>query len=200
MTIESQRRRRIESIEKELGPAIVRTGRLIAPWSDGGPSLAAIHEAGHAVIGHLVGYEIHSLTIVPDENNVGQCQGSDSRRPAPFGPTSADLYRKLAFFLGGPAAESLRSGKWLGVVQDSDCTEAENIAAQLCAGLSPNWLAESQFQRVRKKLAQPREWKAVWMLASHLQWDGDLTGSRIRSILATAMPGVTFGSWSPEPG
>jgi Peptidase family M41 len=148
------------------------------PRTHPGRKALAYHEAGHAVVGYVLGLEIEQVTINPSETSLGQCRyrGWDDEE------AGADLDTQLLFILAGAVAEEIAMGaasrsaderKALGLARLRDDSEEE--AARRAAGV--RWLTARFLER---------HWPVVKALAMALRKHRDLDGPQATGIIDRA--------------
>lgn len=69
--------------------------------------VAATHEAGHAIVGHALGLGIEAVTLRVSAGTAGGAYASD----LPLFPSAEDIRHRLAYLLGGRAAELVILGR-----------------------------------------------------------------------------------------
>ncbi|MCJ2121775.1 AAA family ATPase [Methylobacterium sp. J-077] len=96
---------------------------------------AAVHESGHAVVAHALGFELHAVTL-----HSGPGLGGETRLKArDLYPTGRDLRDQLAVYLAGRAAEILVLGA------PSVGSAADLVAAtELCGQMHCRWGLEGR--------------------------------------------------------
>jgi hypothetical protein len=148
------------------------------PRTHPGRKALAYHEAGHAVVGYVLGLEIEQVTINPSESSLGQCRyrGWDDD------DAGADLDTQLLFILAGAVAEEIAMGamsrsaderRALGLALMREGSEDE--AARRAANV--RWLTT-------RFLA--RHWPVVKALAIALRKHRDLDGPQATGIINRA--------------
>lgn len=135
-------RRRARSERRQLGP-----GDLIAEQPAPPPLTAddlrrvAVHEAGHAIVAHLRGFEVAAMELKISVLSGGGWSGGHTQTTPPVAviETETLLRSELAVLLGGHAAEHVafgdRSAGAGGTAQGGDLYEATKLAIRLEAQL-----------------------------------------------------------------
>ncbi len=90
--------------------------------SDPQRRIVAYHEAGHAIIGHLMGQPILEVSIIPTTSGAG---GYTLNQPKEGLQSKADMKNRVKMFYGGRAAESI-----IAVSDDDITTGAVNDIEQ----------------------------------------------------------------------
>lgn len=169
-----------------------------APLDVSCPSLPATalaqiarHEAGHAVVGHLLGLDLLDTDLHPDPNGgrghtrFARPGGWFDPRPDALAPAETDfIERLLTTFMAGQAAEARSGGADPdGSVYDTD--EASGDWARFLTG-SPRErrkLLGGFRERAERVLERAGAWNAVEAVASELLAHGRLDGQAVvRSI------------------
>lgn len=90
--------------------------------SDPQRKIVAYHEAGHAIIGHLMGQPVLEVSIIPTTSGAG---GYTLNQPKEGLQSKADMKNRVKMFYGGRAAESI-----IAVSDDDITTGAVNDIEQ----------------------------------------------------------------------
>ena len=154
-------------------------------------TIAAHHEAGHAVVAVVLGVRVGRVAIGTD----GTGSGCRVLRP----PAQASLRRILAYaathLAGGLAEERLMAPlgmRWEGPSIlpggfDDECNFRAWIREALHVEIA---LEDAIFlavvNRVRQLLARGEIWRAVLVVAEHLLRQGEISGAEARAIVKTA--------------
>ena len=120
----------MEEIEDSFNKILMGPKKKTWVMSDEEKKLTAYHEAGHAIVGHLLKLDpVHLITIVPTGHGAG---GYTSFRPEAdkFYTFKQEYLNSLSMDLGGRAAEELVFGDITGGAV-SDIKEATNTAKQM---------------------------------------------------------------------
>jgi len=175
----------------------------------------AFHEAGHAVIGCLVGIPFTTVRLTPD-NRVRDSQGmiklgSVKLKPVPDWvlplnwSTNEDrkrarnyLKNNICMTLAGPLAETLHTGCWQQETRGEGNDEtlamlAGEVAREWGVYLhwtpkdSQNWVNRLRFQ-ILEILHDPRVWAAVALVARELVKHGTLRAKDVYPLVNQAVP------------
>src|ERR1700680_3145480 len=185
---------------------------------------AAIHEAGHAVVGLLLGVLIEA-TIVPTNDDGGRVTFclQESRK------STAREGRKITFFaMAGQAAEELYANEssngfwvsvWLGETRHPRDTDGilirEMAEREMGSRLTefPDWVVDQKtyefdgemhhylawlFERTKRFLSHPRIWKAINKVADALILTKTLSAEDVREICRPIFPCKPVKSGSVE--
>lgn len=160
-------------------------------------TLAAYHEAGHAVVAYDQGVRVHGISIVPDEGRMGHI-AIDTLLLNRLAPTFQSnkgagnrftMERHVMVLQGGHAAVHLLEpvGKELAVTVNGEGSD-QNIAMSLVkAFASSDQEAEKYYQwldaRTEGIIANPMRWYQVKILAEELLEQEQLGARRVREII-----------------
>jgi Peptidase family M41 len=157
--------------------------RRNAPWmprprSHPGRKALAYHEAGHAVVGYVLGLDLERVTIVPDDSTLGHCRYRDWEIHA----VAEDLDAHLLLTLAGAVAEEIAVG---APSRGADERRAMRLArmrgdseAEACERLA--W-ARWQVRRFAEG-----HWPVFKALAAALRKQRELEGSQAMRTIARA--------------
>lgn len=140
-------------------------------------TLAAYHEAGHAVIALLLGRDVHRVSVVPNKTRLGQCQLKKGTIKVP----KDWLETEVLILLAGVAAEGRVSGQycWQGASQDlrqaRALTQSRAGNAHQAQRLERRWL-----EKVELLLDAPESWLAIEMIAKDLIQRKTISGRSAR--------------------
>lgn len=156
--------------------------------------IIAYHEAGHALVAHLLGGEVRGVTIEPDNDDGPDRQGDTQVRWRRTGMSDMEFARKtVQVSLAGPVAEMIYSGDPYhpGLVAEwaADWREAWTAAALLHAGERQRlaYLEQVSIQLYcRLKAADP--WAALAALADHLLAHETLESEQVEEIVGVWLP------------
>ena len=146
--------------------------------------VAAYHEAGHAVVGHVLKLGIEKATIIESEGVAGQVDLADAPDPDDEHLYRDYLRRRLACTIGGPWAEALYleeeveftpfyfyGDDWEELIDDAaalageDAEEQERVRDEAALKahriLTENW---SKVEAIAKALMQHGELSRVQLL------------------------------------
>ncbi len=149
----------------------------------------AYHEAGHAVMAHLVGRPVEKVTIVPGQTHsglsrLGACKIQKGRRRASQDP----IEDEVLILLSGMVAESRVTGRYCPAGASQDLLMVQNL---LSANRATN---ERQLQRLAKRmidktenlLQSPEAARAIELIANELLTNQTISGRAVRHFLERA--------------
>jgi ATP-dependent Zn protease len=150
----------------------------------------AYHEAGHALMAHLLGGQVRSVTIEPDRDDGPERQGDTQILWRRRGVSDRE-YAQMAVqvCLAGPVAEMIYTGdpyhpgmvaEWAG-----DWREAWELATVLQPDERKRlkWLEEVSV-RLYHRLKQDDYWAALAALADNLLAHETLEGEQVAEIIS----------------
>jgi ATP-dependent Zn protease len=150
----------------------------------------AYHEAGHALMAHLLGGQVRSVTIEPDRDDGPERQGDTQILWRRRGVSDRE-YAQMAVqvCLAGPVAEMIYTGdpyhpgmvaEWAG-----DWREAWELATVLQPDERKRlqWLEEASV-RLYHRLKQDDYWAALAALADNLLAHETLEGEQVAEIIS----------------
>ncbi len=142
----------------------------------------AFHEAGHVVVGHLLGLRLLDTDILRDgEGGNGHTHFAD---PGTTKPERDFVERLLTTFMAGFAAESLAGlADPEGSGYDRDQAVRRWAAYLAPSGPEQDRLLEQALQRAGKLLGQPAAWAAVEAVAKALSERKRLSGATAAGIV-----------------
>lgn len=147
----------------------------------------AYHEAGHAVMSHLLRCKVVSVTLGEQDDSLGSVTGHAPG--AWFQPdvngdrrTCSYIENQVLILMSGEAAEFLYTGVHNADGMSSDFSTAVSLAARLMGDNEEieaylNWMRI----RARNMLRNPRNWRLVEALATALLAEKPANGLRIIS-------------------
>ncbi len=140
----------------------------------------AYHEAGHALISHLMGCRVTRVTALAEEDVAGQRDGMAHHLPVTI-RTPAECRKALCRALAGGIAERILDPTSAGG-DEADRAWARALAEyHLADGTAGD---EIQKAADRTLALLRRHWHAVDAIADELQsCEGELSGSEIRSLI-----------------
>ncbi|WP_010585729.1 M50 family metallopeptidase [Schlesneria paludicola] len=153
------------------------------------PELIAYHEAGHALIAHLLGGKVKQVTIDPDNDDGPARQGDTQirwRRPASEKEFAQNVVQVC---LAGPVAEMIYSGDPYhpGVVPEwaADWREAWSASAILFPNERQRLKYLEQVSvELYRRMQKDALWAALAALADHLLAHETLEGEDVEEIVA----------------
>lgn len=149
--------------------------------------LTAYHEAGHAVMGNLVGLEIIELSIIPDEaqSKLGCCHHSiyDDFHPEYFSDAETPVKTKniILLLVAGAVSEEILTGTWDNGA-DLDLQRANYLALLMAS--NDDEIKEIFNNRWREAYALiEQNWETVEKLAFKLVETKQLKWEQIKTII-----------------
>jgi hypothetical protein len=142
----------------------------------------AYHEAGHVVVGTLLGLEVLDTDIDRDgEGGRGHTHFAPRKRERDF------VERVVATFMAGFAAEDrLGAADPEGSGYDMDLLLREWIGYLEPDPARRPAVAEQFFARAAELLSDPKSWQAVEVVAAALLQAGRLDGNQARELVKSA--------------
>jgi ATP-dependent Zn protease len=140
----------------------------------------AYHEAGHAVLGLALGRPVHSVSILPNRERLGQCE----YRKARLRPAEDWLEREILIALGGIAAEARFTGAFVRDMAATDLRYVHDLAVQR--------VGHHRAERLERRLLAKAEhllegqWRAVELIAAELMRRGAISGRAARHLFEQA--------------
>lgn len=138
-----------------------------------GLEISAYHEAGHAVVGRILGLTVESVSIVPDETrgtiewySAGQTRFSSPLRDRASDANVEELERNAIMLLAGEAAQR----KWSPRSVQKHCIAGDRLVIKLM-------VSEFEIPRLRKIVCKlvSKHWFEVESLANELLELGTVT-------------------------
>ena len=149
----------------------------------------AFHEAGHAVVAHVLGRGIVRITINAGEDFYGQVLNtrfSDSFRPdvETSGHTRSFIEREVKICFAGNAAESARLGREVRGGAHHDFASAVDLLSHLTGSNEEieayaNWL----WVCTKNKIKTPLNWSLITALAQELLKKREMSGREAKRFL-----------------
>ncbi len=143
--------------------------------------LTAFHEAGHAVVAHLLGLTVSQVEIVGDGEKLGSCHTQRFSRMEAIAREHA-LEDALLVACAGVVAECLVSGSERWDEDSRDLERAVHLALRLTGDCEK---AHALILRTRRRVrrALSRHWDAVEALALRLEADRRMDAGAVRTLL-----------------
>lgn len=160
----------------------------------------AVHEAGHAVVGSLLGLSTGRISIEPDENTLGRvelgttdlealtrCSAAGQRFEHLPSRLRGRLEGRLITWFAGPTAEAVfhRRRTWLPG-HESDLGYAIDLADQFMSRRSAERYVRWLCERSHDYVTHPENWPAILALARELVDVGKISGRRAASVIKRA--------------
>lgn len=137
---------------------------------------AQYHEAGHAVVAHLLGRRVTSVSAMSDDDLAAGRAGFTSYAPVDLSRARrATIERSIVIALAGGIAERLMDPAAPG--EDADDLARIAVWSRLVSGVDPTELRSRSEKLVRE------HWPAVEAVADALVWDDHLDGRALRAVL-----------------
>lgn len=142
----------------------------------------AYHEAGHAVVALVLERPVHRVSILPNQQRLGQCEfGKGVVRP------SEDvLEREALIALAGLAAEARFTGNYGLEEADRDLRYIRRLVLQRKSERAAPRYEHRLLSKVEAMLAEAGAWKAVEMIAAELLEHGLISGRAARHLFDRA--------------
>ena len=144
--------------------------------------MVAYHEAGHAVVAHVLGIEVAYVSIVETEGSSGR---SISPLPEDFDPYAEGAEEVMKSYLvagaAGAASEELLTGE-LSSIRGNDLEGITKLLISL-AGIGAQAQEEGQWALEKAKSTLRDNWESVQALAEALLEHRELDREQIRAVL-----------------
>ena len=154
----------------------------------------AYHEAGHAVVGHLVNRRLKTLTIVAQADTLGHCvHHSPWKRLNPeFDSglrTEVKIGEEITVLYAGMLAEKKVSGRYNRIGADSDLRIVSELTDYVAGQESGERRAYQRWLKFRTKrlLQLPPNWLLVESVAEALLKEKTLSMKRFIQVIRHAM-------------
>ncbi len=138
----------------------------------------AYHEAGHAVVALILGRPVHHVSVLPNEQFLGQCRFGKGV----FRPSEDWLEREILIALGGMAAEARHTGDYNWAGADRDRQLVRRLATQRAGERQAERLERRMLAKVEHLLAQEGHWRAVELIVAELLRCGAISGRAARHL------------------
>ncbi len=146
----------------------------------------AIHEAGHAVLAHVVGWQIKLVVVEPPSQ--GRCETGDEE--------NQHKLDQICFLYSGPAASARQQGRTLADLLEAypdrwatDRQRIDELAEALEPVLSADETKREEQRRAEEFIAE--HWPAVTALAEALTERLEIPGDEAHAIIAHARPAAS---------
>jgi hypothetical protein len=151
--------------------------------------LTAYHEAGHAMVAHLLGGKVQLVTVEPDNDDGPARTGDTQVRWKKSLSEQAFARHAIQVCLAGPTAEMIYSGEPYhpGCVPEwaADWQDAWKLAATLVADERQRlqYLEQTAIELYRR-MQQDDFWEALAGVADHLLAHETLEGEEFRELIS----------------
>lgn len=157
----------------------------------------AYHEAGHAVVGYLLGFDPYELAIKPDRTSGARGRVSGvggpllpmpDRAPAMDRQLRMKTENEVVVLLSGILAEAKRTGRynWLGAAGDLE--QADRLLIPICS--TPHQQVDRRRRlekRAQQIIDQRATWRAVESVAAELVNRSRLSGAEALGLIRAAL-------------
>jgi ATP-dependent Zn protease len=140
--------------------------------------VTAYHEAGHAVVALALGRPVHKVSVLPNQDLLGQCHF----RKGVFRPSDDWVEQELLIALAGMAAEARHTGGYCRDGAARDLRYARKLAAQRAGDRGAERLERRMLAKVENLLGDDGLWKAVELIAAELVCCGTISGRAARHL------------------
>lgn len=154
----------------------------------------AYHEAGHAVMGHLVNRRLKTMTIVPQSDTLGHCvHHSPWERLNPEFDTGLRIAVKvgeeITVLYAGMLAEKKMSGRYNWIGAENDMRMMSELTDYVAGQESGERRAYQRWLKFRTKrlLQLPPNWLLVEAVAEALLQEKTLSVKRFNRVIRDAM-------------
>ena len=138
----------------------------------------AYHEAGHAVLALALGRPVHQVTILPNQDRLGQC----AFRKGTLRPSEDLVEREMLISLGGVAAEARHTGNYAWSSAARDWQYVRGLAVRRAGERRAERLIRRLLAKAEHFLAQEGHWRAVELIAAELLRRGAISGRAARHL------------------
>jgi hypothetical protein len=145
-------------------------------------TLTAYHEAGHAVVALLHDRPVHRVSILPNQERLGECKFGKSV----FRPSEDAVEREILIALAGLAAEARHAGKYALEGADRDLRYVRRLVLQRKSERAAPRYEERMLAKVEALLADEAVWQAVELIAAELLKHGAISGRAARHLYERA--------------
>jgi ATP-dependent Zn protease len=144
--------------------------------------VTAFHEAGHAVIALALGRTVHKVSVLPNQQRLGECRfGKGTTRAAD------DLVeREILIALGGMAAEARHTGTYGTAEAKEDLRFVRRLALERKSERAVERYEQRMLDKVEYMLADAGMWRAVELIAAELLKHGSISGRAARHLYELA--------------
>jgi ATP-dependent Zn protease len=142
----------------------------------------AYHEAGHAVVALALGRPVHRVSVLPNQDRLGQCEF----RKGVFRPSDDWLEQEVLISLAGLAAEARHTGDYDRDAAGRDLRYVHRLAVQRVGERSVERFERRMLAKVEHLLAGDGHWRAVELIAAELLAHGVISGRAARHLFERA--------------
>jgi hypothetical protein len=156
------------------------------------PSIAAYHEAGHAVMAMLCGIRVLRVALKFEYTTNGSTETDDSPRTAHSQAERELLEKHVLVSLAGSAAQSRANPASLKLFMDSGDRDAAGALLRLLLSEGATEeriteLTESWMERAVERITDRTVWRAVETVATELQEKYFLSGAEAQRLFDRSM-------------
>jgi ATP-dependent Zn protease len=145
-------------------------------------TLTAYHEAGHAVVALIHDRPIHRVSILPNQERLGECKFGKGV----FRPSEDAVEREILIALAGLAAEARHAGRYALEGADRDLRYVRRLVLQRKSERAASRYEERMLAKVEALLGDEAVWQAVELIAAELLKHGTISGRAVRHLYERA--------------
>jgi ATP-dependent Zn protease len=138
----------------------------------------AFHEAGHAVVALALGRPVHRVSVLPNQERLGQCEF----RKGVVRPSQDWLEQEILIALAGLAAEARHTGQYARDGAGRDLRYVHKLALQRASERQLERFERRMLMKVENLLADEGHWRAVELIAAELMRCGVISGRAARHL------------------
>lgn len=138
----------------------------------------AYHEAGHAVVALALGRPVHRVSVLPNQERLGQCEF----RKGVFRPSEDWLEQEILIALAGMAAEARHTGQYARDGAGRDLRHVHKLALQRAGERQLERFERRMLMKVENLLAGEGHWRAVELIAAELMRCGVISGRAAKHL------------------
>jgi hypothetical protein len=142
----------------------------------------AYHEAGHAAIALALDRPVHRVSILPNQQRLGQCEFGK----AVVRPSEDALEREALIALAGLAAEARFTGAYALDEAERDLRYVRRLVLERKSERAASRYEHRLLAKVEAMLGESAIWKAVELIASELLEHGVISGRAARHLFDRA--------------
>ena len=144
--------------------------------------VTAYHEAGHAVIALALGRTVHTATVRPNRERLGEVRFAKGAAR----PTDDWVEREILIALGGMAAEARHTGTYEPAAAAQDLRFVRRLALERKSDRQVERYEQRMLDKVEYMLADEGHWRAVELIAAELMRHGEISGRAVRHLFERA--------------